>query len=267
MGSLLEHCKQVVWLLSNMPSYQREPLQGLAPFLFQKDLTQQLKDKEFVQKLIALCPEWEKEVGKRTIINYFSMIQKELEVILELEKSGQEYYDFFAQHNIPELKDAYAYPRPIGDKRIVFDIAPGLVAKVGDPALFSWIHVSGMESIYQGKKEEFEIQKDLFENGIQVPRPVGIFFFRFKSRFNLRDRFGRKRFTLGFVMQKCEGYPMIMLQGSERDEAERQFSEQIKKAKTLGYEPGDYLWHMNNIWVRSEKKLYIIDVAKWRKQH
>ena len=98
---------------------------------------------------------------------------------------------------------------------------------------------------------EYEITKTLFESGVSVPQPFGIFKIPIS---NMR--------VPGFVMQYIDGKRAIDLDDPEYNEAMLLADDQLREAKMLGFDPVD-ADGKNVLWCPRERKPYLIDFGSW----
>ena len=98
---------------------------------------------------------------------------------------------------------------------------------------------------------EYEITKTLFENGVSVPQPFGIFKIPIS---NMR--------VPGFVMQYIDGKRAFELSDPEYNEAMLLAENELREAKMLGFEPVDATAR-NVLWCPREGKPYLIDFGSW----
>lgn len=103
-------------------------------------------------------------------------------------------------------------------------------------------------------KDEYKIQKFLYENGVNVPHPKGVF------KVNLETILERP--TLGFVMEYIKNGQLIskVEDSNERIKAERYAERELKKAKALGVHRHKKDEKYNIMW--DGKKAYLIDFGK-----
>ncbi len=102
---------------------------------------------------------------------------------------------------------------------------------------------------------EFEIAEDLFENGISVPKPEGIFPIHLMN--SVRN---------GFVMEFIDGKSGARLRGNEISYVRDLLYKEIRKVRDLGFDPEDWYSPKNYIWEPQEDKIYLIDFLRWVKK-
>lgn len=104
---------------------------------------------------------------------------------------------------------------------------------------------------------EFEFGKELHLKGIQVPEMFSVESLGFTAPMN-------NHYYIWFVlMQKIKGHHIDNVSEEERDDAYRQYREQIGKVLDIGINPKDCDWGGNSLYDSEEKKLYLIDFENW----
>ena len=98
-------------------------------------------------------------------------------------------------------------------------------------------------------RKEYIITKHLYEKGVNVPQPLGIF--------NLKNSGLQFKRYPSFVMEHIK--EDSTLTGSE---SEKLYCEQINRAKKLGFYPYDS-WSFKNT-IISDCKIYLIDFGLWQ---
>lgn len=135
-------------------------------------------------------------------------------------------------------------------------------------AKFAWCR-RGLESMFfsvtrnpKKVQHEYEICKYLYENGVSVPKPIGVFKLKGLSPewsdFPFHFRYP------AFVMQYVPGFAPNPRYASE--ETMRAFDEglriELEKISRLDVNPSDICVD-NTLFSRSDKKLYLIDFNQW----
>ena len=159
-----------------------------------------------------------------------------------------------------------SHPLAKGGNGIVFPISRTHVAK---------IPLEGSDSC-EFLDDEYQTHRELYEAGLQVPKPEGIFDIRLEGR--IARFFGRENLKRGIVSQRlCGIHPfgndlgerLHRLKGSEyngvqiQQIAMGQYHDQINRARELGFRPKDVLF--NCLMDLNETKLYLIDFARWER--
>ena len=103
---------------------------------------------------------------------------------------------------------------------------------------------------------EYEIQKELYESGISVPKPFGVYSIK-----NTED----SNYYPGFIMRYIPGKNLWELPISFREKIYGLRDLELNKARDLGFKPGRDIKY-NFIWVPEEEKVYLIDFNFWRKK-
>jgi hypothetical protein len=135
---------------------------------------------------------------------------------------------------------------------------------------FSWAHINSWEISFMRVSNnprrllhEQDICRVLYDNGVSVPEPIGVFKFReFKDSWRKVPFF--PRYFPGFVMQNIQGTQPFPKYSSleEQKMINQQHSEAVKKVNELGIIPIDLNFE-NALWVSEEQRLYLVDFGKW----
>ncbi len=117
------------------------------------------------------------------------------------------------------------------------------------------------ESAIEEIVHEYEIARELFDGGVCVPRPEGIF----------SIHMGREPYVLaergtnypGFVMEYVPGEIIVNIE-EDYELRIKIYDEEVKKAQELGFltEDADGI---NGIWSPTREKVYIFDFGEWAK--
>ena len=139
-----------------------------------------------------------------------------------------------------------------GNDGILYKISDEHAAKIAYPG-----------NSFQPIAKEHDISKILYENGISVPKPEGIFDVKINNNSHK-----------AFVMQYVKGATMKELLESRRLQNElgldfddvidmqKQYCDELGKARNLGFCSGDASF-INCLCSPKEKKAYLIDFAHW----
>ena len=103
-------------------------------------------------------------------------------------------------------------------------------------------------------EKELEISRELFNGGISVPRPEGIFSVKISKYFSLIN---------GFVMEYIRGKEGDKVRNKYMDHVTGLINIEIEKVIKLGFCPLDFGLH-NSIYVPKEDRVYLIDFAFWK---
>ena len=148
-----------------------------------------------------------------------------------------------------------AYWRKMGADGILYKLGQDKVAKFEkSKGLFTKLSHRG-----KGIKNEYEVAKFLYENGVSVPRPNGIFALRLPDGENTSLFF--RRFP-AFVMEYISESEYFVDSQERRLVAELVQTE-VKKAADLGVFLSDINLH-NKLYVRERQKVYLIDFFRER---
>jgi len=107
-------------------------------------------------------------------------------------------------------------------------------------------------------EKEFEFAKDLFENNVVVPMPVGISKISISKFFPFKFNAYLSKYISGIDF--WDFYSGKHLEFFER--ASYFASLELEKAKELGYVPVDYV--LNALYSIEEDKSYLFDFADWK---
>jgi len=128
---------------------------------------------------------------------------------------------------------------------IVYKFDSKFVVKVNHP----WIDCE------ERLEYEFRVQNDLYNQGRNVPFPVGIFYMN-----SLEPRNGVRRF--GFMMQYLQGISGEKTEGSLKQKVKFLYQEELDRCRKLGYTPIDFKLQ-NSFYVPKEDKVYLLDFRLW----
>jgi tRNA A-37 threonylcarbamoyl transferase component Bud32 len=112
--------------------------------------------------------------------------------------------------------------------------------------------------------KEYRIAKELYEAGIPVPKPIGVF------DVEVEHSYGKVRVEKGFVMELVRN---DMCRLEKEDKLRRRYKLELKKCRKLGFIPRDYYWpecfggkRHNILYNEKQDKIYLIDFGAWRKK-
>ncbi len=111
-------------------------------------------------------------------------------------------------------------------------------------------------------KNEYNIGVESFNSNVHVPKMYGIISPKVMQGFckKMINPFGWY-----VIRQKIEGERRGDLSGADREEADKQFEEEIKKIIALGIAPYYSPVGGNSIFNLQERRLYLIDFEFWSK--
>ncbi len=124
-----------------------------------------------------------------------------------------------------------------------------------------------VEDIYENKispftsipylVSEYEKGKFLYENGVSVPKPEGVY--RVKNE--------NGNLVPAYVMENMSGYvELAELKGEEEENVKKLRDIELDKVKKLGYQPDDATRNSRNVlWNREKDKVCLIDFETWYK--
>ena len=104
-------------------------------------------------------------------------------------------------------------------------------------------------------EKEFTIGRDLYQQGIQVPKYFGLFEPK-QSPLNY----------WGVLMERIHGVEYKSLPGKLKREAKSQFKTQSRLISKLGYWAGDSYHDVNTLFDQHNRKLYLFDFVRWEKE-
>ncbi|MBI5066248.1 hypothetical protein HZA97_08490 [Candidatus Woesearchaeota archaeon] len=150
----------------------------------------------------------------------------------------------------PKLDPEYNRVRRISSSHVAKTV---LGYQFWDKTSFFW----GLK-LLRDLNKEITKQTVLYNLGIAVPRPKGLFNVTFRES-SLEEGI----VVPGFVMEYIPGITLSLMQQEDVfPEANKMYEEEIRRAKALGFYPGDEGLH-NAIWNSEKRKTYLIDFADW----
>src|SRR3989338_4649611 len=111
----------------------------------------------------------------------------------------------------------------------------------------------------QKLENEYLMLKAVYDAGVSVPKPEGIFFVPVLRRGKLNYLRKRKFLAPGILMQYIEGIPLNRLRGKRLSEVADLHHKEVRKCKIAGFDPRDTL-DRNAIYNPLENKVYLVDV-------
>ncbi|MBW2978266.1 hypothetical protein KY331_05455 [Candidatus Woesearchaeota archaeon] len=108
-------------------------------------------------------------------------------------------------------------------------------------------------------EEECSIAKGLYDSGVSVPKPLGVF----QVSVDLGSVSYRNH--PAFVMEYVPGRTLNGLSPETQETAKALRDAEIAKAREAGFVPGDYSWEGNTIWSPQRQRAYLIDFETWKK--
>jgi len=156
--------------------------------------------------------------------------------------------------------------------------AEGIVYKISDKYVAKVPRICYPDS-KKNLRKEFEIAKVLFENGVSVPEPEGIFkirnlgltsviipseaFIMEYIKGKTGSEFFRDYSSFRMVNPNFIESPSFAGYNEEYNHIKKLYEEEIKKAKEIGFLPFDAEFNGNYIWSAERSKLYLIDFGMW----
>ena len=150
--------------------------------------------------------------------------------------------------------------------------ADGPVYRISEDkvAKFGWANGNWESLVYavspvgEVVQKEYEICKALYEKGVSVPQPYGVF--RLKQPAD-------EAWSLGIFPTRFPAFIMEYLDGGVpnskylKPEAIGKVEELVKierdKVRDLGFITSDAMGWENTIWVPSKEKIFLIDFSRW----
>ena len=124
------------------------------------------------------------------------------------------------------------------------------------------------EKNYRKLQKEAEIADDLYRGGVSVPKPGGLF--RFPLSFGATpSSLKNETFLLGFVQEFIDGLLFCNIPNFLRQEAKEKYSEEIDRARALGFCFFDSFYTGGNVLYKvkdnSLERAILIDFGSWEK--
>ncbi len=108
--------------------------------------------------------------------------------------------------------------------------------------------------------KEYEMTRSLYDAGISVPRPEGVF------SLNVCGEDVCFQDVPAFVMQYIAGIRLSDCWGAYDARARQLRDDEIMKARSLGFSSGDWLTPKNSIYRPRDDKIVLLDFARWRRE-
>ena len=138
-----------------------------------------------------------------------------------------------------------------GGESTVYAITRDVVLKIHNRCYY---HGSSQKSA----EYEFELGKELFRQGVQVPQYFGLFS-PVQFLYPKLDFFG-------IFMRRIHGVKYFSLSFSLREEAVKQYNEQKKLIEQLGYMVKDSYINLNTLFDIKNNKLFLYDLVRWERK-
>ena len=101
-----------------------------------------------------------------------------------------------------------------------------------------------------------------YEAGLNIPKPEGIYLISLKKP-GIISHFKQSQLVPALINQQILGIPKSQIKNRhERKLASKRFYDEIEKAKSLGFSPGDHKFDGNSLW--DGNKIYLIDLDDWK---
>jgi len=131
--------------------------------------------------------------------------------------------------------------------------------------MFLRLKRKSVADVIKDLESEFEIQMQLYEGGVSVPKPKGMYVCKLPIVNGILSLFPLKRKYFGLVMERLSGINGATAYGEGTAEQEKLTDmtiAELEKAKSLGFEPWDTGLH-NTIYNPEMDKLWLVDFVGW----
>ncbi len=163
---------------------------------------------------------------------------------------------------------------PTENMQFIGDGADGLVYKLGDGRVAKFQYArEGLKSLFwkvsptgERIQKEYEIARRLYEKGVSVPEPYGIFKLKKPDEEDDWALFCLTHKYPAFVMEYVNGLipnPKYLSVPVQRKIDELVNIEREKVADLRLFKPNDADGWENTLWCPSEEKVYLIDFTQW----
>lgn len=111
---------------------------------------------------------------------------------------------------------------------------------------------------FRDLQEEYHNTLELYNEGISVPEPEGVFRVKIRWTNTLNGYFFPGR--TAFVMQRIKGVKADKAEGDLAKKARELFDKEVEKCRKKGFFSGDFRLN-NSIYVPAENRIYLVDLA------
>jgi len=154
---------------------------------------------------------------------------------------------------------------PLDPLKYVYAISPNHVAKAqGFYAL-----LVNLEGKVHALRAEYCIADKLYDAGISVPKPEGVFLVSLNTSKSFDEEMKHRSVhetVPAFVMEWLKDTILVeeIKSSSEKEFAELLREKELSKARAIGFYSYDAHWH-NALWDKEKEKVYLIDFERWRR--
>lgn len=176
----------------------------------------------------------------------------------------------------------------MGIESFVYKISDDHVAKVRRELTCPYLDDLDFEYCVCRLREEYEIAKELYDEGISVPKPEGIYKFKpewapntqimthwrtlrekgtLPNKYNPKTGVRTSAIVPAYFMEYVNGQTVEQLHKKDPKTANKAIASahaEIKKAESLGFLPCDELHLWNIIWSEERNKAVLIDFSSWQ---
>jgi len=150
----------------------------------------------------------------------------------------------------------------VGMEGFIYRISENHVAKIPhDRNVDEWLRND--ESAIESIVNEYKIARELFDGGVCVPKPEGVF--NIHMGLEPPVLLERGRDYPGFVMEYIPGESLEGYMGRDYGLRVAMYDEELEKAEELGFLTID-AEDCNGIWSPVKGKVYICDFGEWRRK-
>src|SRR3989344_2896220 len=134
----------------------------------------------------------------------------------------------------------------------------GTIYTITDEIVLKLHTGSHLGSPQKSAEHEFEVGRELYQKGVQVPQYIGLF----RALPSLRQG------SYGVLMQRIHGLDASSLSPALHLEAQRQYQEQKKLIEELGYVVGSdsKSMYINTLFDPKQRKLFLFDLVQWKRK-
>jgi len=112
--------------------------------------------------------------------------------------------------------------------------------------------------------DEFRIAEQLYESGVSVPTPKGIFISSISNP--LIRLFPAEKYP-AFIMEYIDGVTLAKVPHEKRGHLRNLSKLELEKARKLGFLPSNEAEHeTHSIWSPKRKRIYLVDFERWERK-
>ncbi|MDO8511095.1 MAG: hypothetical protein Q7S55_02925 [Nanoarchaeota archaeon] len=134
----------------------------------------------------------------------------------------------------------------------------GIIYTITDEVVLKLHTGSRLGTPQKSAEHEFELGRELYQKGVQVPQYVSLF----------RALPSPRQESYGVFMQRIHGQEVSSLSPALHLEAQRQYQEQKKLVEKSGYLLGSDSKNMyiNTLFNPKQRKLFLFDLVQWKRK-